>query len=174
MTSRPGATGNGDRLGWFNGLPRATAAAALLTICHSHRWADRVADGRPYASRDALAQAADEIWLALDPADWKEALEGHPRIGESGGSSGDFSRQEQAGMSGAADAVRKAIADGNRRYEDRFGHVFLISAAGRSPDEILAALTARLDNAPETELKVAAEEHRRITRLRLEKLIPAG
>ena len=74
-------------------------------------------------------------------------------------------------MSGASDAVRAAIAAGNRRYEDRFGHVFLISAAGRTPEEILNALRLRLGNDPDTELRVAADEHRRITRLRLAKLL---
>ena len=60
---------------------------------------------------------------------------------------------------------------GNRRYEERFGHIFLISAAGRRPEEILGELTRRLDNSPEEELRVAAEEHRRITRLRLERML---
>jgi OHCU decarboxylase len=67
--------------------------------------------------------------------------------------------------------VRQAIARGNAAYEKRFGHVFLIAAAGRSAEEILANLRARLDNDPGTELRVAAEEHRRITRLRIERLM---
>ena len=120
-----------DRIRWFDALPRATAVAALMTVCHSHRWAEAVADGRPYRDLETVQDAADEIWQHLDPADWREALDGHPRIGEQGGASAEFSRQEQAGMSGAADDVRAAIAAGNRGYEDRFGHVFLISAAGR-------------------------------------------
>ena len=74
-------------------------------------------------------------------------------------------------MSGAADDVRAAIAAGNRGYEDRFGHVFLISAAGRTPAEILAELERRLHNPPDVELRVAAEEHRRITRMRLAGLL---
>ena len=160
-----------DRIRWFDALPRATAVAALLTVCHSHRWAEAVADGRPYRDLETVQDAADEIWQHLDAADWREALDGHPRIGEQGGTSAEFSRQEQAGMSGAADDVRAAIAAGNRRYEDRFGHVFLISAAGRAPVEILAELERRLHNPPDVELRVAAEEHRRITRMRLASLL---
>ena len=160
-----------DRVRWFDALPRATAVAALMTVCHSHRWAEAVADGRPYRDLETLQDAADEIWQRLDPADWREALDGHPRIGEQGGSSAQFSRQEQAGMSGAAEDVRAAIAAGNRAYEDRFGHVFLISAAGRTPAEILAELERRLHNPPDEELRVAAQEHRRITRLRLAGLL---
>jgi len=160
-----------DRVGWFDALPRATAVAALMTVCHSHRWAEAVADGRPYLDLETVQNAADEVWQHLDAADWREALDGHPRIGEQGGASAEFSRQEQAGMSGAAEDVRAAIAAGNRAYEDRFGHVFLISAAGRAPAEILAELERRLHNPPDLELRVAAEEHRRITRMRLAALL---
>jgi 2-oxo-4-hydroxy-4-carboxy-5-ureidoimidazoline decarboxylase len=160
-----------DRVRWFDALPRATAVAALMTVCHSHRWAEAVADGRPYRNLETVQDAADEIWQHLDAADWREALDGHPRIGEQGGASAEFSRQEQAGMSGAAEDVRVAIAAGNRVYEDRFGHVFLISAAGRAPAEILAELERRLHNPPDVELRVAAEEHRRITRMRLAALL---
>ena len=171
MTDDLGGSGGDGRLAWFNRLGRPVAVSALLTACHSRRWADAVADARPYVDVKSLQRTADEVWRRLGPADWREALDGHPRIGEQGGTSTGFSRQEQAGMSGASDAVRAAIAAGNRRYEDRFGHVFLISAAGRTPEEILNALRLRLGNDPDTELRVAADEHRRITRLRLAKLL---
>ena len=130
-----------------------------------------MADGRPYPDVESVQRSADEVCRRMDPADWREALDGHPRIGEQGGMSAGFSRQEQAGMSGASEEVRAAIAAGNRDYEDRFGHVFLISAAGRTPEEILHALRLRLGNDPDAELRIAAEEHRRITRLRLAKLL---
>jgi OHCU decarboxylase len=159
-----------DGLERFNGLSEAAAAGELLAVCHSRRWAGRVAAGRPYADLGALQAAADEIWMALEPADWLEALEAHPRIGESGGRSAAWSRQEQAGVGGVDPDVQERLAAGNAEYERRFGHVFLISAAGRDAGEILDALQARLGNDPETELRVAADEHRRITRLRLEKL----
>ena len=140
-------------------------------MCHSRRWAEQVAGGRPYADVAALQAAADQVWTGLGPDDWLEALAAHPRIGERGGASADWSRREQAGV-GAADAeLQAAIADGNAAYERRFGHVFLISAAGRGAGELLAALQDRLGNDPGTELRVAAGEHRRITRLRLEKLV---
>jgi OHCU decarboxylase len=161
------------RLDWFNGLPSEEAADELLAVCHSPPWAGRVAAGRPYPDLAALQQAADEAWMALGPDDWLEAFAAHPRIGQGGGSSPAWSRQEQSGVGGAGQEVTDALARGNAAYEDRFGHVFLIAAAGRSADEILAQLQARLGNDPATELRVAAGEHRRITRLRLEKLMQA-
>ncbi len=159
------------RLRWFNELSHDEAVGALLLICHSRRWAEQVADLRPYDDAAALYNAADEVWLSLRPEDWLEALDGHPRIGERGGASAESSRMEQAGVSGADVDVQVALAAGNREYDDRFGHIFLISAADRSAEEILANLRSRLGNDPDTEVKVAAEQHRRITRLRLERLL---
>jgi OHCU decarboxylase len=163
---------DGGRLGWFNELPEEEAASELLAVCHSERWAAQVAADRPYADVPALQEAADKAWMALAPGDWLEAFAAHPRIGEGGsGRSAAWSRQEQSGVGGAGREVEEALARGNAEYEARFGHVFLIAAAGRSAAEILAELQARLGNDPATELRVAAGEHRRITRLRIEKLM---
>jgi OHCU decarboxylase len=159
------------RLEWFNQLSDEEAASELLAVCHSRRWAKEVAAGRPYGDLAALQRAADEVWLGLGPEDWLEAFAAHPRIGEGGGASADWSRQEQAGVGGAGPEVQDRLARGNADYEARFGYVFLVSAAGRDAEEILAALTERLGNDPATELRVAADEHRRITRLRLERLM---
>jgi 2-oxo-4-hydroxy-4-carboxy-5-ureidoimidazoline decarboxylase len=155
----------------FNQLSDEEAAGELLAVCHSRRWAKEVAAGRPYPDVAALQRAADDVWLHLSPEDWREAFEAHPRIGEGGGASADWSRQEQAGVGDAGQDVRDRLARGNAAYEARFGHVFLISAESRGTEEILANLRARLGNDPDTELRVAAEEHRRITRLRLERLL---
>jgi len=112
--------------------------------------------------------AAERAWWGLGPDDWREAFAAHPRIGERGPDA--WSAAEQAGMSSAADATRRALAAGNRAYEERFGQVFLICAIGRSAADMLADLERRLGNDPVTELRVAAAEQAKITRLRLEKL----
>jgi OHCU decarboxylase len=161
----------GQRLRWFNQLPQAEAVAELLAVCHSRRWAQQVAAGRPYLDLAALQRAADEVWTGLDPGDWLEAFAAHPRIGEHGGGSADWSRQEQAAVGTAGQQLQAAIARGNAAYEDRFGYVFLVSAADRDAEEILANLRARLGNDPDTELRVAADQHRRITRLRIERMM---
>jgi OHCU decarboxylase len=158
------------QLRWFNELPREEAVGALLLICHSRRWAEQVADARAFFHAEALYKTADDVWLALSPQDWLEALDAHPRIGEQGGGSAESSRREQAGVAQAGADVQALIAAGNREYETRFGHIFLISAAGRSAEEILANLRSRLSNDSRTEVRVAAEQHRRITRIRLERL----
>ena len=129
-----------------------------------------MAEGWPYADLDSLLDAAERAWSALEPADWAEALAGHPRIGERGGSSPAASEREQTGVRAAAATTLEQLAAENRLYEARFGHVFLIAAAGKSADDILAALRVRMDNDPVTESEVAAAEHRKIARLRLEAL----
>jgi 2-oxo-4-hydroxy-4-carboxy-5-ureidoimidazoline decarboxylase len=151
----------------LDAMPRDAAVREFLSICSSRRWAESMTDARPFGDLERLQRTADDLWLGLGPDDWLEALAGHPRIGERGGAAEEHSRQEQSGMQEASHSVRAAIAAGNREYEERFGHVFLIAAAGRQPEEILRELTRRLDNTPEEEVRVAAEEHRRITHLRL-------
>ncbi|MHB8611921.1 MAG: 2-oxo-4-hydroxy-4-carboxy-5-ureidoimidazoline decarboxylase [Candidatus Dormibacteraceae bacterium] len=143
----------------------------LLACFASPRWARLVADGRPYAELATLLDAAERAWADLGPSDWDEALRGHPRIGEGGGRSPVTSEREQRGVRAGGAAALAQLADENRRYEARFGHVFLIAAEGKDADEILAALRARMGNDPVTEAQVAAAEHRKIARMRLERMM---
>jgi OHCU decarboxylase len=137
-----------------------------------------MATRRPFASIAELIQAGDEIWQSLTPDDWLEAFGAHPRIGagkaeisgHSPASSG-WAAAEQLGMQGAADKIRDRLAEANRSYEVRFGYIFIICATGKSAAEMLGALERRLTNAPEEELVIAAEEQRKITTLRLARLI---
>jgi 2-oxo-4-hydroxy-4-carboxy-5-ureidoimidazoline decarboxylase len=155
----------------FNHLPSEDAQRLLLACFASQSWARQVAEGRPYADVAGLLDAAEEAWVGLAPSDWAEALHGHPRIGEGGGSSPAASEREQRGVRVAGAAALAELADENRRYEARFGHVFLISAAGKDAGEILEELRARMGNDPETEAAVAAAEHRKIARMRLVRMM---
>ena len=152
------------------------AAKVFLSCCGSRVWADRMAAWRPYASREALHSAADRAFGGLRRPDWLEAFAAHPRIGEStprdAGSANPevWSSREQAGMAGADRSVRERLAAANDDYFERFGHVFLIHATGKSAEEMLRALEERLDNDPDEELEIAAEQQRLITHDRLEKL----
>jgi OHCU decarboxylase len=144
----------------------------LLYSCFaSRKWSHHVAAGWPYADLPALLDAAERAWADLAPSDWAEALQGHPRIGEGGGGAPVASEQEQQAVRGANADVLERLAEENRRYEARFGHIFLISAAGKSADEILNALRERMENDPATEARVAAGEHRKIARRRLEQTV---
>lgn len=153
---------------YLNGQPGNAARAALTRCCTSRRWVEAMLAARPFGGDAALFEAAERAWWALGKDDWLEAFGGHPRIGERGIDA--LVRHEQAGMNRAGDKTRAALAQGNREYEARFGHVFLICATGKSATDMLGALRARLGNDPATELRIAAGEQAKITRLRLEKL----
>lgn len=158
----------------FNALDHDTAVAALLDCCASRRWAEAVTSLRPYRDVASLGERSDEVWAGLDEDDWLEAFASHPRIGDKvsdASTHGEWSRREQASMIGASTDVRSRLAAANQEYEKRFGRVFLVCATGLEPDEMLARCEARLDNDPASELAIAAEEQRKITRLRLARLI---
>ena len=125
----------------------------------------------PYADLPALLEAAEQAWAGLAPADWAEAVQGHPRIGERGGSALVASEREQHSVRDANPDVLEQLVEENRRYEARFGHIFLIAAAGKTVDDILAALRERIGNDPVTEAGVMAGEHRKIARMRLERML---
>lgn len=154
---------------WLSALPSDQLADDFRACCASQRWVQAMMARRPFATFDALLEAADAVWRGLEPADWREAFVAHPRIGERG--AGGWAEQEQAGTAAAASETLTALEEGNRVYEERFGHVFLICASGLSAEQMLAALRERLPNEPATEEGVAAEEQRKITRLRLQKLV---
>lgn len=126
---------------------------------------------RPFATKAALLEAADEEWWKLEYHDWLEAFSHHPRIGDRN-ASGAASR-EQSGVRTARDVQLLELEQLNRLYEEKFGFVFLIFATGKSADEMLDALRVRLQNRREAELRNAAGEQAKITRLRLEKLLTA-
>ena len=153
-----------------NSLPAAAARDGLSGCCGARRWVDAMLAARPFASDRALFETAEQAWWTLSGGDWLEAFAQHPRIGER--DKGDArARSEQAGTAAAAAATRRALAAGNRTYEARFGHVFLVCATGRSADDMLHELERRLGNSPAVELRIAAQEQAKITRLRLEKLV---
>ncbi len=173
------AYGTVDDDGWLrHGLAHLDLADAdraradLLRCCGSTAWAGQMTARRPFGSRDELLRQADEVWTSLSTDDHLQAFAAHPRIGER--SAARWSSQEQAGVDDSDQATRDALIEANHAYEDRFGHVFLICATGKSADQILVELRRRLDNDPAEELTVAADEQRQITHLRLDKLLRDG
>jgi len=154
----------------LNYLNPASAEAAFSRCCGSTAWARAMAAARPFASLEAVTDAGDTIWRSLAPGDWLEAFAAHPKIGErSRGSS--WSDREQSGMQSADDDVRRRLVSGNAEYASRFGYIFIVCATGKTAAEMLTALETRLSNDPAEELQVAQEEQRKITRLRLAKLM---
>jgi allantoicase len=145
----------------------AMTESELLACCGSLEWARRMAQGQPYATAEDLLAAADRVWWQLGAQDWLRAFAAHPRIGES--AAGGRAAAEQSGVAGADAETMSRLAAGNRAYEERFGHIYIVCASGKSAAEMLGILESRLGNDPDAELRVAAEQQRQITRLRLGK-----
>lgn len=157
----------------FDHLPDGEARALLRSCLDVARWVEEVEAGRPYGSRDRLLAAADMAARSLSPEEVDQALSGHPRIGErpASGHNVEASTREQAGVDPADADVAARLAAGNTAYEERFGHVFLVRAAGRSAEEILGELDRRLRNDPRTERAEVADNLRQIALLRLEQAV---
>ncbi len=160
----------------FDAIPPYDAFLLLQGCCGSTAWVQGMVDRRPFGTLGVLLREADDLWWSLSPDDWREAFDHHPRIGErtsasaQGEQAARWSAGEQQGVGDAATDVLQALADGNREYEQLFGHIYLVSATGKSAEEMLALLRQRMQNDPMTELRVAAEEQAKITRLRLQKM----
>ncbi|HEV2216708.1 MAG TPA: 2-oxo-4-hydroxy-4-carboxy-5-ureidoimidazoline decarboxylase [Candidatus Dormibacteraeota bacterium] len=137
--------------------------ARLYACLSSRRWARAVASGA--SAEEAMDELTDEDWL--------DAMKAHPRIGERGGEAPESSVREQRAAMRASAATLAALAAENRRYEERFGHVFLIHASGRGGEEILSELRRRMNNDPAAELEEAKRELRKIALMRLRAIVAA-
>ncbi|MGC1967874.1 MAG: allantoicase [Candidatus Acidiferrales bacterium] len=161
----------------LNQMPRAQAAKALHDCCGSKKWVEQVLARRPFADAAGLYDASDAAWEALKRKDWLAAFRAHPAIGATKASAKQtetarrWSAGEQSVAQKASPDTLAVLAAANQAYQATFGHVFLISAAGKTSEETLKSLQERLANEPEVELRIAADEQKKITRRRLEKLL---
>lgn len=158
----------------FNDEPADQAVQRLRACNAAPRFAAEIAGGRPYPDVDTLVTRAEEVARALPWDDVAIALAAHPRIGErvdGGSAEAESSRREQRSMEDADGAVRAELVEGNKAYEDRFDHVFLIRASGRSPEEMLDELRRRLANDVEAERAEITEQLAQITAIRVKGLV---
>ena len=166
-----------DRLTWFNALPAQGAQEALRECCSAPGWAEHMSAARPYSSADDAIRRSDAIVAALTVTDLVGALASHLRIGERPDAgddhlqAADWSRREQSGVDASDTTTRRALAEANRQYERRFGHIYLVCAAGRTGPELLELLRGRLQNEPEVEWQVVRTELQKINTFRLQRLV---
>jgi len=165
---------NLDRL---NSAPAGAAEEELQRCCGSSSWVEKMLARRPFSSRDELFDAADDIWFKLPSDDWLEAFLHHPKIGDveslraKFASTANWCQNEQQGVQQAEEDVLAELASLNDVYLEKFGFIFIVCATGKSASEMLEILKSRLPNDEEKELRVAAGEQAKITKLRLEKLL---
>jgi 2-oxo-4-hydroxy-4-carboxy-5-ureidoimidazoline decarboxylase len=157
----------------WNALDLATAAREALPCCGSQAWATALAAARPVPDEDSLLETSSSIWINLPEEAWREAFDSHPRIGQNHAharateESLRWSAQEQRTALSNDDSTKLALEAANRRYEERFGRIFIVCASGKTSAEIFAILETRMHNDAIAELREAAEQQRQITQLRL-------
>ena len=158
------------RLETFNALPEKDALAELLKVCTSNVWASAVLDQRPFKDQRALIAASEAAWQLTGEADWLEAFDGHPKIGDTRalqGGADTTAMQEQGQVSTALASTRAALARLNEIYLDRFGFIFIICASGHSAEAMLSVLELSLERSRVDELQRAAGEQLQIMTRRL-------
>lgn len=165
------------KLDQLNRLSEAEATEAFEQCCGAAQWVERMVYARPYESLAEVLETSDTIWEECDVDDYEEAFTHHPRIGDVESLSKKYENTktwaagEQKGLENADRAVIEKLAEGNTAYEEKYGYIFIVCATGKSAAEMLAMLEARMNNDPEDEIMIAAEEQNKITRLRLKKLL---
>lgn len=161
----------------LNDLPQPALSDVLHKCCGATAWVEAMARNFPAPDKETLFEQASTIWYGLAEPDWREAFTHHPKIGdinslkEKFASTSAWAAGEQAAVQYSSQAILEALAEGNTRYEEKFGYIFIVCATGKSAEEMLALLQARLPNEPAEEMKIAMGEQAKIIQIRLEKLL---
>ncbi|MGZ5189782.1 MAG: 2-oxo-4-hydroxy-4-carboxy-5-ureidoimidazoline decarboxylase, partial [Flavisolibacter sp.] len=162
----------------FNKQEKAIASDSLFSCCSAEKWTMILFQDFPFQSVKQLIARASSIWYEeCIEDDWLEAFSHHPKIGdvknleEKFASTKDLAMNEQSAVRYASTDLISKLADANKSYEEKFGFIFIVSASGKSAEEMLRLIYDRLKNTYHEELQVAMGEQHKITILRLKKLL---
>ncbi len=156
----------------WNALDADTAAVRRCRVAVHSPGRPHSLRGAPITDEFSLLETSRAIWRLSRRRHGKEAFDSHPRIGQkhaqkhATAESLRWSAQEQR-TALSDDETRSALIEANRRYEEKFGRIFIVCASGKTASEILETLETRMKNDPATELREAAEQQHLITELRL-------
>ena len=160
----------------FNAMSASEAKQVLARTCTASRWIEKMIACRPIIDLEDFQEKARKIWLEMTEADYLEAFDGHPKIGDPGslkkkyGDTRESAESEQSGVASADGDTLEHLAKMNHQYLEKFGYIFIVCATGKSAEQMLTLLRTRYQNAPAAELEIAADEQRKITAIRIEKL----
>jgi len=153
------------------------AKEALIKCCGSTYWAKNILRERPFQSKSDLLAKSDISWNTCTDVDALEAFSHHPKIGSVSNlekkfaSTAKWAKNEQQSVKKANKETIAKLAIGNKKYEAKFGYIFIVFASGKSAEEMLDLLENRLKNSAAKEIVIAKREQNKITKLRLEKLL---
>ena len=163
----------------LNQLDPVQLKQELTRYCGSAIWVEKMMLVFPVRNDDTLLKEAEKAWFACNENDWLEAFTHHPKIGDIGSlkekfaATGKWAGEEQSAVNDTSDAVLQALKDGNEAYENKFGYIFIVCASGKSAEDMLGLLQARLPHAAADEIHIAMREQNKITLLRLQKILTA-
>lgn len=161
----------------LNILPKQQLKTELFKCCGSTAWVEKMLAFFPADDMVELINDAEDQWYECSETDWLEAFTHHPKIGDveslkkKFAATAQWASGEQGAVVQASQQTLEALAKGNDDYEKKFGFIFIVCATGKSADEMLALLQARLPNEKEEEIKIAMDEQNKITQIRLQKLL---
>ncbi len=142
--------------------PLTEKLSFYFSICGSMKFA------RPMAKQIFNdPQVGQAIIKTFSVEDIQEAASYHGDIGESKKTLDHVASKEQALVLAQGESVQTTLRELGEKYRQKFGFKFLISAQGKSADEILTDLKERMGNSLPQELDNAREALWEISRKRL-------
>ena len=165
------------KLSKLNSLDEDQAKATFSQCCSATRWVGMMVRSLPYDNTDSVVEHARYYWRQMGREDYQEAFDGHPKIGDPASlkekyrNTHHLASSEQSSVEVASDRVLEELADLNNQYEKRFGFIFIVCASGKSAEEMLSLIRQRIQNEPDTEIRIPASEQDKITILRIRKLL---
>ena len=161
----------------LNNLDNSQRKTVLSKCCGSEEWIEKMSMIFPVDDASELLIEAEKIWYSCNENDWRAAFKHHPEIGdinslkEKFAGTAHWAKGEQSGVLETSQTILEALARANKKYEEKFGYIFIVCATGKSAEEMLSLLESRLKNKPQEEIKIAMGEQNKITKIRLQKLI---
>ena len=163
----------------LNRMSVSDFAAAFGDVAEHSPWvAERAAGARPFADRDALAQAFADALRGASRDEQLAVLRSHPDLAGRAAVAGDLtreSRREQAGagLDRLTPAEFERFTRLNAAYREGFGIPFIFAVKGATKYMILAAFEERSANEAEAEIGHAIDNVCRIMRFRIEDRVAA-
>ena len=160
----------------FDHLPQEKKRELLTQCCGASAWVEKMLTVFPVEDLVEFLDVTEQKWNECTPQEQMEAFEHHPKIGdinslkEKFADTAGWAEVEQSGVVSSNEKTLQDLAKGNQEYENKFGFIFIVCATGRSAEEMLADLNSRIDHSKDEEIKIAAAEQLKITKLRLERL----
>lgn len=105
----------------------------LFECSGSRNFAAAIVKAGPHSSVEELLRTVDDLWWHKTPVqEWLTAFASHPRVGDKQALLLKYGSEQAAALSETEDTILDELAKLSNAYEEKFGHVFMIFAPGKS------------------------------------------